>query len=189
MNAGDSDDISSLPPLASLGDRICILGPSNSGKSTLADAFAQKLACEVFHLDLFRHLPDTDWVERPDGDFRQLHDEAILASRWVMDGNYSSLLPQRLARATGLIVLDVSTGTSLVRYLRRSWFEPARIGGLQGGQDSVKWGMLRYITVDTRPNRRRYAQMFAESDLAKVRLGSVRAIARAYRTWELDAPR
>ena len=39
-----------------------------------------------------------------------------------MDGNYSSCLPQRLARATGLILLDLSTPLSLWRYARRTWF-------------------------------------------------------------------
>ena len=52
-------------PLAALGPRIMICGPSNSGKSTLAVAMASKLGAEAFHVDLFRHLPDTNWVQRP----------------------------------------------------------------------------------------------------------------------------
>ena len=35
--------------LSDLGDRICILGPSNSGKSTLADAIARKRGLEPVH--------------------------------------------------------------------------------------------------------------------------------------------
>jgi hypothetical protein len=55
-----------------------------------------------------------------------------------MDGNYSRrCLPQRLERATGIILLDVPTVTSLVRYLRRSWFERNRRGFLEGGKDHV----------------------------------------------------
>ncbi|TGQ03272.1 AAA family ATPase, partial [Mesorhizobium sp. M00.F.Ca.ET.217.01.1.1] len=37
--------------LSDLGDRICILGPSNSGKSTLADAIARKRGLTPIHLD------------------------------------------------------------------------------------------------------------------------------------------
>ena len=173
------------PALAELGERICILGPSGSGKSTLAEAIARKLRCEAVHLDRLFHLPGTDWIARPYSEFVQLHAEAICGERWVMDGNYSNLLPHRLQRATGVIVLDVSTGTSLLRYLRRSWFGRERSGGLEGGLDSVKWDMLRHIAVATRANRRRYARMFAELELPKVRLGSVREIARAYREWGL----
>ena len=34
-----------------------------------------------------------------------------------MDGNYSRCLPRRLARTTGMILLDVSTATSVLRYV------------------------------------------------------------------------
>lgn len=37
--------------LSSLGPRICILGPSNSGKSTLATAIARKCDLRPVHLD------------------------------------------------------------------------------------------------------------------------------------------
>ena len=59
-----------LPPLAALGERIPILGPSNSGKSTLAQVIARTIASEAVHLDQLRHLPGTNWVERPDEEFR-----------------------------------------------------------------------------------------------------------------------
>src|SRR5690606_26129121 len=36
-------------------------------------------------------------------------------------GNYSRLLPQRLEKATGFILLDIPTTTSLYRYFRRCW--------------------------------------------------------------------
>ena len=169
--------------LDTLGPRICILGPSNSGKSTLADAIAAKQGLEPIHLDRLYHLPHTDWQPRPAGEFLTLHDAAIAGERWVMDGNYSSCLPQRLARATGLILLDLSTPLSLWRYARRTWFERDRRGALDGGRDSVKWSMIRHIVVATPPNRKRYAQLYARCELPKVLCPSARALARRYREW------
>lgn len=171
--------------LDTLGPRICILGPSNSGKSTLADAIAAKQGLEPIHLDRLYHLPHTDWQPRPAGEFLTLHDAAIAGERWVMDGNYSSCLPQRLARATGLILLDLSTPLSLWRYARRTWFERDRRGALDGGRDSVKWSMIRHIAVATPPNRKRYAQLYARCELPKVLCPSARALARRYREWGL----
>lgn len=55
--------------LSDFGDRICILGPSNSGKSTLADAIARKRGLTPIHLDLLFHLPNTDWLQRPRDEF------------------------------------------------------------------------------------------------------------------------
>lgn len=167
--------------LDDLGTRICVMGPSNSGKSTLTAAIARARRLTPIHLDQFRHQPNTDWQERPDDEFQALHDAAILGERWMMDGNYSRLLPQRLLRATGVIQLDATTVTSLFRYLRRSWFERERIGALAGGKDSVKWEMIHHIAVTTRKNRARNTETFDRIELPKIRLASTDELARFYR--------
>ena len=171
--------------LNDLGPRICIMGPSNSGKSTLATAVGRARGLTPIHLDLLYHRPGTDWVPRPYDEFKTLHDEAILGTSWAMDGNYSRLLPQRLVRATGVILLDTSTANSLLRYFRRSWFERNRLGSLEGGKDSVKWEMIRHIVVTTRENRRRYKEMFDGISLPKVRLATSSELARFYRSERL----
>lgn len=168
--------------LDELGPRICIMGPSNSGKSTLADSIARTQGLEAIHLDQLHHLPHTDWVPRPAGEFAKLHDAAIMGSRWVIEGNYSRLLPQRLKRATGFILLDVATSISLYRYIRRCWFERDRRGGLEGGQDSVKWDMIRHIIITTRANRRGYQHMFVDILLPKVQFNSTKELADFYRS-------
>jgi adenylate kinase family enzyme len=168
--------------LDDLGPRICVMGPSNSGKSTLATAIGRARGLTPIHLDLLYHIPNTDWRPRTEEEFIALHDEALSGVSWVIDGNYSSCLPQRLARATGLILLDTSTATSLLRYLRRSWFERNRVGGLEGGMDSVKWAMIWHIAVATRRDRKRHAEMFVHINLPKIRLSTAREINRFYRS-------
>lgn len=167
--------------LDELGPRVCILGPSNSGKSTLAVAIGAARGRPPIHLDQLHHLPDTDWVPRPADTFAALHDSAILGASWVIEGNYTRLLPQRLARATGVLLLDVPTSVSLYRYVRRCWFERQRHGGLAGGRDSVKWAMLHHILFATRANRQRYRRIFEDIALPKVLLDSPRAITDFYR--------
>ena len=162
------------------GRRICIMGPSNSGKSTLAAAVGRARGLMPVHLDQLYHRSDTDWQPRPDGEFIKLHDEVILRDNWVMDGNYSRSLPQRLARATVYILLDASTTISLLRYLRRSWYERDRPGNLEGGGYRVKWAMILHIAATTRANRRRYAGMFDQFSLPKIKLATSRELARLY---------
>lgn len=171
--------------LSDLGDRICILGPSNSGKSTLADAIARKRGLTPVHLDILFHLPNTDWEQRPKDEFIALHDAAIAGERWVMDGNYSICMPQRFARATGVILLDISRIASLLRYFRRTLFETQRRGSLQGGRDSVKWDMIHHIAVATPRNRKRHQAMFEEIALPKLQLPSLHAIKQCFRDWDL----
>lgn len=168
--------------LNELGQRICIMGPSNSGKSTLAAAISRLNGLEIIHLDQLHHLPNTDWIPRPADEFAALHDAAITGERWVMDGNYSRLLPQRLARATGFILLDLPTTVSLYRYLRRCWFERDRHGALEGGRDSVKWDVIRHIAVVTRANRSRYRHMLDDINLPKLQINAASELTHFYRS-------
>lgn len=167
--------------LKQLGPRICIMGPSNSGKSTLANVIARARGVDAIYLDQLYHLPNTNWLARPADEFTALHDAAIVGPQWVIEGNYSRLLPQRLERATGFILLDVPTVVSLFRYLRRCWIERDRPGALEGALDSAKWSVIRHIAGATRTNRSRYQHLFSEIDLPKVRLDSSKSVAEFYR--------
>jgi len=162
---------------ADLGTRVVVIGPSNSGKSTLAVAIGRARRLPVVHLDILRHAPGAHWRMRSDADFSRAHDAAIRDDRWVIDGNYSGLLADRLSRATGLVVLDVSTGRSIVRYVRRTLDgRHGRLGGLDGVRDRLSWGMIRHIAGPTRENRRRYRAVFAEATLPKVLLANPRQL-------------
>jgi adenylate kinase family enzyme len=172
--------------LSELGTRICILGPSNSGKSTLAAVIGRKLAIDVVHLDQLHHVPHSDWKPRLAEEFLALHDEAIKGQQWVMEGNYSSCMSQRFQRATGVILLDVSMPTSLFRYMRRTLVEGNRLGGLEGGRESFKWSMVHYIALVTPRNRRRYHDFYRQISLPKTYLSSIYAIRSCYREWELE---
>jgi adenylate kinase family enzyme len=129
--------------LSELGERICILGPSNSGKSTLADAIARKCGLTAVHLDQLHHLPNTNWKARPESEFLALHDEAIAVDQWVIDGNYSKYFAQRFQRATGVVLLDVSTITSLFRYIRRTITNGRRVGAGAGGCHVISLSVIR----------------------------------------------
>lgn len=172
-----------------LGERICILGPSNSGKSTLAVAVGSSRSLQVVHLDHYRHQPGTHWVPRPDAEFEVLHDAAVATDRWVIEGNYSRWLRGRLARATGIVLLDASTATSLLRYLQRTLGSGERVGGMEGVRDHISPAMIRFIVGPTRTNRHRYLCFFNEFDGPKVFLPNRRALQTFYRTNSLTRQR
>ncbi len=174
--------------LDDLGPRVCIMGPSNSGKSTLATALGMSRALPIVHLDQLRHLPGTQWEVRPDDEFHALHERAIATERWVIDGNYSQLLDARLDRATGLILLDASAPASLVRYLRRTWGNGARLGGLDGVTDRANWEMISFIAGPAQASRRRYRELFEGLELPKVFLRNRHALERFYERQGLQRP-
>ena len=171
--------------LEELGPRICIMGPSNSGKSTLAEAIARKRSLPLIHLDRLYHLPDTKWMPREPEDFYRLHAEAVRQEEWVMEGNYTKCIHPRLERATGLILLDVPVTIALLRYIRRCYSSTPRIGGLNTGRENVSWAMLRYIALIAPGNRPHYRTLFEQSTLPGVMLTSSRDINACYQRWDL----
>jgi len=175
-----------IPPLETFGPRIMVCGPSNSGKSTLCAALARKIGAEAFHVDLFRHLPGTNWVQRPDDEFRALHDDAIQHERWVMDGNYSDLMPQRFARATGVILLGDNRWANYRRYLWRTLTQrKGRVGSLAGDKDSVSWEMTKWILLLQPPRRERDRARVRNAGLPMLEFNSMTESNRLYTAWGL----
>lgn len=177
--------------LAELGPRICIMGPSNSGKSTLAKAIAAKTALPLIHLDQLFHLPGTHWLARSEAEFQQLHLDAIAGEQWVMDGNYVRCLPERLIRASGIILLDVHPARSLLRYVRRTLFDAQRIGGVvpPNQREHLTWEMIRYLLITTPDHRQRNRRMFEQWTLPRVFLASPAQLTACYQAWELSSVR
>ena len=177
-----------LLPLEALGPRIVILGASNSGKSTLANAIARRAGLTPVFLDRLRFEPHSDWVERPVEDFTADHGAAILAERWVIEGNYSFTLPQRFVRATGVIVLWDRRWPAFYRYVRRTLFERGRLGSIDGDRDSLKWLMIRWILVVQPTRRAMYEKQAADSGLPLVRAFGMKEISALYSAWGLARP-
>lgn len=173
------------PSLESFGPRIMICGTSNTGKSTLAHAIGRKRELPVVHLDQLRFLPGTDWQDRPEGEFQAVHDEAILGERWVMEGNYSRYFPQRIARATGILLLIDNRFANFARYVRRTLFEKDRIGNLEGNRDSLKWDMIHWVLVRAPRGVERYRHVLPSSGLPYLELRSMREVGKLYAAWGL----
>ncbi|MCX3308623.1 AAA family ATPase [Pantoea vagans] len=171
--------------LEALGPRICIMGPSNSGKSTLAEAISRKTNLPVVHLDQLHHLPDSQWIPRAAEAFRHLHADAVSQEKWVMEGNYTKCVEERFAQATGLILLDVKVTVALLRYIRRCYSSTPRIGGLGMSRESVTLEMLKYI-IRTAPQNRKYHQtLYDQVRLPKVLLHSPHEIKACSEYWGL----
>jgi adenylate kinase family enzyme len=161
------------------------MGPSNSGKSTFADAISRKTALPVVHLDQLHHLPDSNWIPREHTEFLRLHCNAINQDSWVMEGNYTKCIEERLSRATGLILLDITITIALLRYIRRCYSSSPRIGGLRKGREPVRWEMIKYITSVAPQNRLRHKVLFNLVTLPKLLLKSPHDFKACCKRWDL----
>jgi adenylate kinase family enzyme len=179
--------MSEFPPLASLGERIMICGPSNSGKSTLAQAVGRKLGYPTIHLDLLYHQPFTDWVPRPKEEFVALHDAAIAADGWVMEGNYFATVTQRMQRATGIVMMGSEPRRAALRNVRRTLFESGkRAGQLEGNIDKLNWKLFQFILFEQPKKRQRDLTILRDAGLPMIELNSMAELNRLYAEWELS---
>ena len=170
-------------PLADLGRRVMVNGPSNAGKSTLADAMARKLGTPVVHLDRLSHEEHGTWIPRAKPEFHALHEAAIAEETWVMDGNYTDIMPPRFARATGVVVIDDHYLRRYLRYFNRTLFQRQRIGGLASDRDALSWMMINWIWK-TR-NAEKYRVAARESGLPVVICRNWAQLQALYDAWGL----
>ena len=97
--------------------RICIIGTSGTGKSTLARDIAGKIGAERIELDALFHGPN--WKAVSDDVFAERVRGCMEAECWVVDGNYVNRA-QHLKRADLIIWLDYPFRIVLSRILRRT---------------------------------------------------------------------
>ena len=87
--------------------RVMVIGSPGAGKSTLATRMATSTGLPIIHLDKEYWLPG--WTEPPATQWGDKLRDLIAGDRWIIDGNYGSSLPQRIARADTVVWLDYPT--------------------------------------------------------------------------------
>lgn len=182
--------IHNLPSIDQLGCRICLIGPSNSGKSTLAASLTKKLGFKCYHLDQIAHIPNSNWQRKSNQDLTQAHQQIINQDCWIIDGNYSITMPARFTRATSVIWIDANLTGAIWRYIWRSIKnDPARPGRLKGATREFNIGLIKYTLVNYPKNKITYKKFLsAQPNLPVITFSSLRELKYAYRYWDLQRP-
>jgi len=172
--------------LEEMGQRICIIGPSNSGKSTLAQNLAEKLNLPVLHLDQLAHIPWTNWQRRANEDWLEEHDQFIKNPAWVIDGTYSFCMPQRFQRATFVIWLDFNSLISVFHYFKRSMKNyKLRPGGLENATNEFSWKLVHYLLFGYKKNRTKHIAILYGANVPFIRMDNFNQLNQYYNYWHL----
>ena len=133
-------------------NRICIIGGSGTGKTTLANNLGKQLNLPIYHIDGIHHLPNWEIRDKDERDkiILQKTDE----ERWIIDGTYRSTLKQRLEKSDYVIYLDYSTIAqikgALGRFIKNHGREKQEIPGCN---EKMSWKFF-LLVVNWRKNKR-----------------------------------
>lgn len=132
--------------------RICIIGGSGTGKTTLAKNLGKQLNLPVYYIDGIHHLKN--WEIRDKDERDKIILEIINKDKWIIDGTYKSTLKQRLKKADCVIYLDYSTFAQirgiLGRFIKKHGKEKEEIPGCK---EKMSWDFFWWV-VNWRKNKR-----------------------------------
>ncbi len=128
--------------------RIIILGGSGSGKSTLANRISLYTGYPIHHLDNI--LLNSDWSQKEKSEWLNICKKEFLSEdTGVIDGNYSSVLNERIEWADLIIFINVPTLRHLFNIFKRSLLVnlglEKRYGMEKGRKDTVDLKFFKWV--------------------------------------------
>jgi len=128
-----------------IGHRIHVVGPTCSGKSTLASQLAAAIGAPFVDMDGLNWLPG--WVGLHQADPEELQrrvDEVTAGDAWVVGGIYSPFCERAFwSRLETLVWLDLPPRTLIPRVVRRSWKRMRSSECLWGTNYEQFWPQLK----------------------------------------------
>ena len=100
------------------GRRIAVVGPTGSGKTTLARRLAEMKG--VRHIELDALHWGAGWTPCPREEFRERVSMETAGEAWVVDGSYGAVRDIVWTRADTLVWLDYPLRITLPRIVRRT---------------------------------------------------------------------
>lgn len=167
-------------PPSPIGRRVCVIGNTSSGKSTLAARLARALDVPFVELDALNWEPNWRALNDSDPDeFRRRIREATAGDAWVVAGSYSEFArPIFWGRLHTVVWLDMPLPVVLYRVITRSWRRWRTKGLLWGtnyerfyvhlklwSRDSLLW----WAVYSHWRKRREHAALMADPQWAHIR--------------------
>lgn len=123
--------------------KIVVVGVSGSGKSYFAARLGEKLGLPVHHLD--RLFWNPGWQQPEKDPFHNKILKLTEEDAWVVDGNYSRTLKERIKKSDAVFFLDLNKWHCRWNVLKRYWKHrgQTRPDMADGCAERFNWGFLK----------------------------------------------
>ncbi|OZM57977.1 topology modulation protein [Lottiidibacillus patelloidae] len=144
-------------------ERIMVIGVSAGvGKSTLTRNLGKKLNIPVYYLDC--HYWNPGWKEASEDQFRERQKKIVANEKWVIDGNYSSTMNERLPYADTIIYIELPRWFAIYQVLKR-WLThlgKEREDRAEGCTEQMEWGFLHFIWTTYKGRKKKFRKMLKD---------------------------
>lgn len=150
-------------------ERVCIIGGSGTGKTTLSNNLGRELNLPIYHIDGINHL--ADWKKRDESERDKIILEKVEEPKWIIDGTYRSTLQQRLEKADYIIYLDYSSFAQvrgvMKRFIKGRGKEREEIPGCK---EQMTWKFFWFVVNWRKTKRADIIEKINKVDSSKVHI-------------------
>lgn len=143
--------------------KVIIIGGGGAGKSSLAHRIGEYTGYPVYHLDNL--LLDSNWQPKPKDQWEEISQIFLTKDSGVVDGNYSSSMPNRVKWADVIIYIDMPTCVQFWRIIRRyisiKFGLDKRCGLPDGSKEKMEWNFILWIYHWNRNHREKILSMLS----------------------------
>ena len=100
--------------------KVCIVGPSGAGKTTIAGELARKFSIATYEFDdVYWDTSGAEFVKNSDQSMADAIERIIEQGNWLVEGAYDKRMYPLLAECSLILRVDVSFGLRVMRLIRR----------------------------------------------------------------------